>query len=108
MEYKQVPAKETKISNIKDFPNSKVRLTGTVISTQEDSFMLDDTTGAIRVVAEKSAISTLCENTIVQVLGWAIINPQADEIRAEIITPLNGINLKLYRRANEAVGKEDF
>ncbi|MCK4550490.1 MAG: OB-fold nucleic acid binding domain-containing protein [Candidatus Aenigmarchaeota archaeon] len=105
MEYKQLPAKEMKISDITS-SNMRVRLTGTVISKEDNGFMLDDTTGAVKVICEKSTLLPIAEKSTVQALGWVSVNANNEiEIRADIITNLIGLNLKLYRRTLENITK---
>ncbi len=103
MEYKQLPAKEMKIQDLTS-SNMRVRLTGTVISKEDNGFMLDDTTGAIKVICDKNALSHITEKSTIQALGWVSANANNEmEIRADILTNLNGLNLKLYRRTLENI-----
>ncbi|HLD57724.1 MAG TPA: replication protein RepA [archaeon] len=94
---RRLPAIERKISEIQQ-QDIRVRLLGTVIDKQENSFVLDDSTGQVKV----STQSTHEENKIIRVIGKVIALESGFEIQAEIIQDMGGLDLDLFKRV-EAV-----
>ncbi|NOR84685.1 hypothetical protein GQ473_01065 [archaeon] len=99
----QLPAAETSISDINDGTINKIRVIGSIVSKEDYGFILDDTTGALKIIADKSASNSLTEKTPVQVIGRVLKTEESFELRADFVNKLEGINLKLYRKVNNAI-----
>ena len=103
----QLPAIETSISNINDGTVNKIRVVGSIVSIVENGFILDDTTGAIKIIADKSFGNSLAEKDSIQVIGRVLKIEDGYGIRADFVNKLDGINLKLYRKVNNAIKKDE-
>ena len=103
----QLPAMETSISDINDGTVNKIRIVGSIVSKEENGFILDDTTGAIKIIVDTSSSNSLIEKTPVQVIGRVLKTEDGFELRADFVNKLDEINLKLYRKVNNAIKKDE-
>lgn len=84
--------KPKKISEIKKTDN-KIAIVGKVVETKESSFILDDKTGKIEVVFE----GEVTKGKLIRVFCSLI----DDELRAEIVQDLSGLDLNLFKKTEE-------
>ena len=95
------------VSDINDGTVNRIRVVGSIVSLEDKGFILDDTTGAIKIIADKSFGTSLAEKDPVQVIGRVLKIEDGYGIRADFVNKLNGINLKLYRKVNNAIKKDE-
>jgi len=86
-----------KISEIDLRTHKKISLLGKVIEAKEDSFVLQDDTGKVEILSDKK----LEENRIVRVF----CSIEENKIKADIVQPLNGLDLNLYKEVEELYSK---
>lgn len=103
----QLPAMETSISDINDGTVNKIRVVGSIVSMDEKGFILDDTTGEMKIIANKAYGTSLTEKTPVQVIGRVLKIEDGFELRADFVNKLDDMNLKLYRKVNNAIKKDE-
>lgn len=103
----QLPAIETSISDINEGTINKIRVIGSIVSKEENGFILDDTTGAIKIILDTSSSNSLAEKTPVQVIGRVLKTDEEFELRSDFVNKLDGINLKLYRKVNNAIKNDE-
>lgn len=82
---RRAPARQRSIEDIDPKEDIRVRLLGTVLSTDEDSLMLDDGTGTTEVFLDSDQLEPIMENDTVRVLGRVLPTPDGFEIQGEIV-----------------------
>lgn len=92
-EMKRMPAVEKTIADIKE-TDIRVKLYGSVIETAEDSILLDDGTGQVKVATENLKIPS--QN--VMVVGKVIAFESGVEIKGEIISDATGLDRGLLEK----------
>ncbi len=94
--YRQ-PAKERKISEISREADIWVGITGTIVDVSDDSFVLDDGTGAATIsVVDQSLLASVENGSFVRVICRVIPTDDSYELRASVIQKIE--NRELYLR----------
>jgi len=88
--FRRNPYREKEIKNISK-KDILISVSGVVVNKGESSFMIDDGSGQVAVLYDKS----VNEGDYVRVLGMVIGD---GEIKAEIVQDLNKIDKKLHRK----------
>lgn len=97
MEFKKPPFKERKIASLNPDKDVNVSVIGRVIDVKENIIVIDDGTGAVRVVLMESAKDLKTEN-IIRVFGQLISVQGEMKIRAQFYQKLDGLDLNLYKK----------
>lgn len=92
---------EKSVKELEQETSGRVRLTGTVITLFNDSFILDDQTGTVQIFLNPEISFNVKENDIVQVVGRLIPTESGVGINAEIIRVTNNLNLSLYNKVKD-------
>ena len=80
---------------IKNISEPKVSVSGTVLSSDENGFLLEDKTGQIVIFSDKQ----IEQGKYVRVLG----DFMGEGIKAEIIQDLNSVDRDLHKKVIESV-----
>ena len=99
---KRMPAIERTIKGIKE-TDIRVKLYGSVIETAEDSILLDDGTGQVKVATEGLKIPS--QN--VMVVGKVIAFENGVEIKGEIINDATGLDRALLEKVRSLENGKD-
>lgn len=98
---RRLPAIERKVTEIHPEMDVRVRLTGTVIDSTTNSFVLDDGSGKVEIFFDEdpNVRQGQMVKTIVRVL------PLIDgfECRGEAVQSLDGFDIDLYNKAKEVI-----
>lgn len=98
---------QKKISDINPLVDSKLKILGFVVDKKEDTVVLDDGSGKIRVVIDiPGLIEKAGVDKLVRVFGSLVpVEGNNSEIRAEIVQDLSGLDINLYKTTNELYNK---
>ncbi len=100
---RRAPARPKNIEEIDPRDDIRVRVIGTVLSLDEDSFSLDDGTGTVEVFLEDEKMEDLEENQRVRVFGRVLPTPDSFEIQGEIVQDFSDVDPELYSRIKKVV-----
>ncbi|MEM5882826.1 MAG: hypothetical protein QXQ77_01120 [Candidatus Aenigmatarchaeota archaeon] len=89
--------KPKKVAEINFEKDSRIALVGKVLEQLENSFILEDETGNVEIFFE----GRLRKNQIVRAFCSVLEN----QLKADIIQSLNGLNLELFRKVEEMYKK---
>lgn len=95
-QYRRLPAKPRKISDISPEKDIRVRLLGRVIDKQNGTVVIDDGSGSAEVVVED--LESVSQNDLVRVFCRVMPLESGFELRAEIIQNMNNFDLDSYRK----------
>jgi hypothetical protein len=99
------PARPRKISDIK-IGDERVRVVGWVVDKKEGEFTLDDGTGRLTVISDDPAMVEGIEmGSKVRVFGTPLSVSGTNELHAEIVQRLDGLDLELYREVQNELEK---
>ncbi|KXA89835.1 hypothetical protein AKJ57_04820 [candidate division MSBL1 archaeon SCGC-AAA259A05] len=99
------PAVPVDVSEVSS-EEGKVQIVGEVVELDEKELFLDDGTGSIRVLFEDSSmVKDLDRGSAARVFGSSPSLGEGFGLRAEIIQPLDGLDLDLYREVREETKK---
>ncbi|KXA94321.1 hypothetical protein AKJ65_04810 [candidate division MSBL1 archaeon SCGC-AAA259E19] len=99
------PAVPVDVSEVSS-DEGKVQIVGEVVELDEKELSLDDGTGGIRVLFEDpSMVKDLDRGSAARIFGSVSSLEEGFELRAEIIQPLDGLDLDLYREVREETKK---
>ncbi len=76
-----------------DSKDSRISLVGNVVGVDENSFILDDTTGKIEILSDKK----IDKNKLVRVF----CSVMEDKLKADTIQNLEGLDIDLFKKINE-------
>jgi hypothetical protein len=100
---RRAPARPKKIDEINQQNDIRVRITGTVLSKDEDSISIDDGSGTVEVFGEEDDLEDVEENQRVRVLGRVLPTPDSFEIQGEIVQDFSGVDQELHDRVKKVV-----
>jgi len=104
---RRAPARPKKIDEINPQNDIRVRITGTVLSKEEDSISIDDGSGTVEVFAEEEDLEDLEENQRIRVLGRVLPTPDSFEIQGEIVQDFSGVDQELHDRVKKVVNTSE-
>lgn len=84
----------------------RVRVLGTVLEVRDDSVMLDDGSGTVEVFLDADDLDAVEESQRVRVFGRVLPTPDAFEIQGEILQDMSDLDMELYGRVVDRVGRE--
>lgn len=102
-EQRRAPARPKKIEEINPKEDLKVRVTGTLVSVEDDSVSLDDGTGTVEVFLEEEMIGDLDESQRVRVFGRVLPTPDSFEIQGEVIQDFSQVDPDLQSTVKKIV-----
>lgn len=85
----------------------RVRITGTVISIEDDSVALDDSTGTVDVFMQEEELEEIEEGQRIRVLGRVLPTPDSFEIQAEVVQDFSEVDPELESRVNKVVSESE-
>ncbi len=97
------PAIRKDITNINPQNDIRVRVLGTVLSKDEDSVTIDDSTGTVEVFLEEDVLENIEENNRIRVLGRVLPTPDSFEIQGEIVQDFSDVDSDLLDRVKKVV-----
>ncbi len=97
---KRLPAKEKKISEIRE-NDVRVKVLGVVIDRNETSMVIDDGSGNIEVVADNAPETGKFIKAILRILP--LMN--GFEARLETYQDMEGFDMELYKQAKELANR---
>ena len=97
-QYRRAPAVLRKISNINPESDIRVRIVGNVIDVSDGSVVIDDGSGKADVINDENVDIQASVNDIVRVFARVLPLEEGFELRAEMIQPMNGLDLNLFRK----------
>ena len=104
---RRAPARPKKIDEINQQNDIRVRITGTVLSKDDDSISIDDGSGTVEVFADEDSLEDLEENQRVRVLGRVLPTPDSFEIQGEIVQDFSGVDQELHDRVKKVVNTSE-
>ncbi|WEL19338.1 OB-fold nucleic acid binding domain-containing protein [Candidatus Nanohalococcus occultus] len=100
---RRAPAVPKDVTEIDPRDDIRVRVVGTIISKDEDSITVDDSTGTVEVFMQEELMEDLEENQRVRVLGRVLPTPDSFEIQAETVQDFEGVDEELRDRVKKVV-----
>jgi uncharacterized protein YdeI (BOF family) len=95
-----------KIVEINPDIDLKVKILGFVVDKKDDTIMLDDGSGKIRVFVDIPGMMERIEiNQLVRVFGSTLPTEDGFEIKADIVQDLSGLDVNLYKKVEELYNK---
>jgi uncharacterized protein YxjI len=104
---RRAPARPKKIDEINQQNDIRVRITGTVLSKEDDSISIDDGSGTVEVFADEDSLEDLEENQRIRVLGRVLPTPDSFEIQGEIVQDFSGVDQELHDRVKKVVNTSE-
>lgn len=104
---RRAPARPRKVEDINPQSDIRVRITGTVLSVDEDSVSIDDGTGTVEVFLEDEHLEEIEENQRIRVLGRVLPTPDSFEIQGEILQDFSEVDQKLHDRVKKVVNTSE-
>jgi len=100
---RRAPARLKDIESIDPREDIRVRIVGTVLSMDDDSISVDDSTGSVDVFIEEEKIEELEEGQRVRIFGRVLPTPDSFEIQGEIVQDFSSVDPDLYGRIKKVV-----
>jgi uncharacterized protein YdeI (BOF family) len=100
---RRAPARPKKIKEIDPQSDIRVRITGTILSIDQDSVSLDDGSGTVEVFLEEENMDEIEESQRIRVLGRVLPTPDSFEIQGEIVQDFSGVDQELHDRVKKVV-----
>lgn len=100
---RKAPSKPRNISDIDPRNDIRVRILGTVLSTAEDSIMIDDGSGTTEVFLDQQDLEDIEENSQIRIIGRVLPTPDSFEIQGEIVQPLENDETELYKKTRKTI-----
>ena len=95
-----------KVEEVNPETDSKVKLMGFVVDKKEDTIVLDDGSGKVKVwVDAPESIENLNINQLVRVFGSILPTENGFELKADAIQDLSGLDINLYKKVEELYNK---
>jgi len=89
-----------------DEMDSKVRIMGFLVDKKENTIVLDDGSGKIKIFTDATnVIDNLNINQFIRIFGSIIPVENDIEIRADIVQDLSGLNIDLFKKTKELYNK---
>lgn len=100
---RRAPAVPKNIEDIEPRDDIRVRVTGTIISVDDNSVTLDDGTGSVEVFLEEDALEDVEENQRVRVFGRVLPTPDSFEIQGEVLQDFEDVDPETLDRVKKVV-----
>jgi DNA/RNA endonuclease YhcR with UshA esterase domain len=100
---RRAAARPKNVTEIDPQTDIRVRVTGTVISKEEDSVALDDSTGTVDVFMKEEELEEIEDGQRIRVLGRVLPTPDSFEIQAEAVQDFSGVDPELEQRVKKVV-----
>lgn len=100
---RRAPARPKTIESIDPREDIRVRIVGTILSIDDDSISVDDSTGSVDVFIEEEKIEELEEGQRVRIFGRVLPTPDSFEIQGEIVQDFSSVDPDLYDRIKKVV-----
>jgi hypothetical protein len=100
---RRAPARPKNIEDIDPRDDIRVRVVGTVLSIDDDSISVDDSTGSVDVFLEEDKIEDLEEGQRVRIFGRVLPTPDSFEIQGEIVQDFSDVDPENYSRIKKVV-----
>ena len=95
-----------KIPEINPDMDLKVKILGFVVDKEDDTIVLDDGSGKIKVFVDMPGMIEKIEiNQLVRVFGSTLPTEDGFEIKADAVQDLSNLNIKLYKKVEELYNK---
>lgn len=104
---RRAPARPKDIEEIDPQNDIRVRVVGTVISVDDDSVTIDDSTGSVEVFLEDEAMEDLEEQQRIRVLGRVLPTPDSFEIQGEIVQSFEDVDPEIYDSVKKVVNTSE-
>lgn len=104
---RRAPARPKDIEEIDPQNDIRVRVVGTVISVDDDSVTIDDSTGSVEVFLEDDAMEDLEEQQRIRVLGRVLPTPDSFEIQGEIVQSFEDVDPEIYDSVKKVVNTSE-
>lgn len=104
---RRAPARPKKVEEINPQSDIRVRVTGTVLSLDDDSISLDDGTGSVEVFLEEDQMEDLEEGLRVRVLGRVLPTPDSFELQGEVVQDFSDVDPELYDKVKKVVNTNE-
>ena len=104
---RRAPARPKRIEEIDPQSDIRVRITGTVLSKEQDSISLDDGSGTVEAFLEEEDLDNIEESQRIRVLGRVLPTPDSFEIQAEIVQDFSDIDQELHDRVKKVVNTNE-
>ena len=101
MDAKRFPAHVRMIKDIDISQDVRARVLGRVCAKAADSFTVEDDTGKIAVECSPEVVSRLFDGQVVRVYAQVIPSEDSMRLRAEFVQDATGIDINLYKTAQE-------
>lgn len=82
---RRAPARPKELEDVDPQSDIRIRVTGTVLSVDEDSASIDDGTGSVEAFMEEEQLDKIGEGDRVRVLGRVLPTPDGFELQAEAV-----------------------
>ncbi|MFP4229664.1 MAG: hypothetical protein ACLFRK_00815 [Candidatus Nanohaloarchaea archaeon] len=106
-EMRRAPARPKKVEEINPQSDIRVRVTGTVLSLDDDSISLDDGTGSVEVFLEEDQMEDLEEGLRIRVLGRVLPTPDSFELQGEVVQDFSDVDPELYDKVKKVVNTNE-
>jgi len=91
-----------KIIEINPETDSKVKIMGFVVDKKEDTLILDDGSGKVRVFFDLPSVTERIEiNQLIRIFGSVVPTENGFDVKADIIQDLSGLDINLYKKVEE-------
>ena len=100
--FRRAPALEKNINDIDFQKDIRVRLTGTVVQTKNNSLLLDDGKNQAEINFDES-LDYLNSGQLVRVVARVLPLAATFELRGECVQILDDFDMDLYKRAREII-----
>lgn len=104
---RRAPARPKDIEDIDPQSDIRVRVVGTMISVDDDSVTIDDSTGSVEVFLEDEAMEDLEEQQRIRVLGRVLPTPDSFEIQGEIVQSFEDVDPEIYDSVKKVVNTSE-
>lgn len=104
---RRAPARPKDIEEIDPQSDIRVRVVGTIISVDDDSVTIDDSTGSVEVFLEDEAMEDLEEQQRIRVLGRVLPTPDSFEIQGEIVQSFEDVDPEIYDSVKKVVNTSE-
>lgn len=104
---RRAPARPKDIEEIDPQKDIRVRVVGTVISVDDDSITVDDSTGSVEVFIEDETLEDLEEQQRIRVLGRVLPTPDSFEIQGEIVQSFEDVDPEIYDSVKKVVNTSE-
>ena len=95
-----------KIPEINPDVDLKVKILGFVVDKKDDTIVLDDGSGKIKVFVDMPDMMEKIEiNRLVRVFGSTLPTEDGFEIKADAVQDLSNLNINLYKKVDELYNK---